>query len=925
MQLFETLKRQQYRPDQSMKALKTPEVFFQLSFNEEGAYLSVIDHKSHEIDPDYRAYHGVTRDILKMIQHIREKNSFLISWENAEDTIYLASNEFLIWHLKHCPQLVDGDFKTIVFSEQPASIDIHIEPQDDHFLQCDMTLVSQGKQLGSPQLISESYAFINRACYQIEPLGENFKSLPQFRSTIETQSLEKYLSLLYSFFSNVNVHYNNYQTIQSEPRNTIASLIFEKIDEDNSLYVRLSKTVAGLEADFLDDYDINTIVTVNEMEETLHLSELIDSNTALNKIIEKRLTEHKKKLKTQEDNDYYHEDNLLIIEEALAKEFVHSDLPDLMQNYAVFGAEKLKSYKIKIVKPKLHLSLGHGIEFLEGDANLEIEGDRFDLFDVIQQYRKNAYITLSDGTNALVSQSYIKKLERLFKKKKNKTQISFFDLPLLDELIDDKIMQQSFSHSKEIFSGFNLLNKSRMKLPKVNAKLRPYQKQGFKWLNYLHTHKLGGCLADDMGLGKTLQAITLLSSIYPNQKLPSLIIMPKSLLYNWQNEIKKFNPNLTHYVYYANQRDLEVARQHHLIFTTYGMIRSDIEKFRQADFYYVILDESQNIKNMNTQASKAVMLINSQHRLALSGTPIENNLGELYSLFRFLNPAMFGSADEFNRYYASPIQQEADKNVIVELKRKIYPFILRRLKKDVLKELPDKIEQIIYVDMNPPQQKLYEQRRQYYYQAIKSQVAKDGIKQSQFFILQAMTELRQIASIPEVLTEGKITSPKREVMAEYLIDAIANKHKALVFANYLGAIEYVGQDLQQQEIKHLVMTGATSHRQQLVDQFQNDIHTKVFLMTLKTGGLGLNLTAADNIFIFDPWWNKAAENQAIDRAHRMGQDKTVFSYKLITKATIEEKILKLQEMKSELFSSIISSDSASIKSLNEQDIEFMLG
>jgi SNF2 family DNA or RNA helicase len=426
-------------------------------------------------------------------------------------------------------------------------------------------------------------------------------------------------------------------------------------------------------------------------------------------------------------------------------------------------------------------------------------------------------------------------------------------------------------------------------------------------------------------LGKTLQAITLLSEIYPKEKKPSLIVMPKSLLFNWENEIAKFNPKLSFYTYYGNQRNLDEAMKHHLVFTTYAMLRNDIEAFKEEEFYYVMLDESQNVKNLNAQTTKAVMLMQSKHRLALSGTPIENNLGELYALFRFLNPAMFGSAEEFNIHYALPIQKNNDKEAIAGLRKKIYPFILRRLKKDVLKELPDKIEQTLFVEMTDEQKLFYEQRRQYYYQTIRNQIAENGVQKSQFFILQALSELRQIASVPESKTDGQIISPKRELLVEQVLDAAANGHKVLIFANFIAAIETISEELHNAGIEYVAMTGATRDRQSLVSRFQSDPQCKVFLMTLKTGGVGLNLTAADMVFIFDPWWNKAAENQAIDRSHRIGQSKSVMSYKLITKGTIEEKILLLQEKKKELFDNIISSDSASIKALDENDVEFILG
>ncbi len=428
-----------------------------------------------------------------------------------------------------------------------------------------------------------------------------------------------------------------------------------------------------------------------------------------------------------------------------------------------------------------------------------------------------------------------------------------------------------------------------------------------------------------MGLGKTLQAITLLATIYPKEKKPTLIVMPRGLLFNWKQEVAKFAPQLSTFTFYGHQRDWKEAQKYHLILTTYGVMRSGIEQLKEVDFHYIILDESQNIKNIQAQTTKAAMLLQAKHRLALSGTPIENNLSELYSLFRFLNPAMFGSLRQFNENYLQPIQKDNDQDAVRELRKKIYPFILRRLKKDVLKDLPQKVEQIMYVEMSAKQKKLYEERRQFYQMAIQQQIATQGLQQSRFFIFQALNELRQIASIPENLSEGKITSPKRELLEEQLADTIANGHKALIFVNYLNAIELISEQLDELGIDFVSMSGSTRNREVLVDRFQNEPNCKVFLMTLKTGGTGLNLTAADTVFIFDPWWNAAAENQAIDRAHRIGQRNTVMAYKFITQDTIEEKIILLQQKKKELFDSIISTDSAALKSLSEEDINYILG
>ena len=401
--------------------------------------------------------------------------------------------------------------------------------------------------------------------------------------------------------------------------------------------------------------------------------------------------------------------------------------------------------------------------------------------------------------------------------------------------------------------------------------------------------------------------------------------MPRSLLFNWQNELARFAPQLSAYTYYGNTRDIKEAMQHQLILTTYAIVRNDIKTFSAQEFHYVILDESQNIKNLTAQSTQAVFMLKAPHRLALSGTPIENNLGELYALFRFLNPTMFGTLDNFNHDYANPIQKNGDKEAMQCLQRKIFPFMLRRLKRNVLKDLPYRTDKTIYIEMNNAQANLYEQRRVYYKNQVEQSIAADGIQKSQFVIFQALNELRQIASIPEKLSNDKITSPKLDMLTETLLNTVANGHKAVVFFNFIAGLDMLGDTLEAKGIDYVCMTGSTRDRKMVVERFQNNEQCKVMLMTLKTGGVGLNLTAADTVFIFEPWWNKAAEEQAINRLHRFGQKAKVLCFSLITQDTIEEKIQQLQQQKSELFSALINSDSSSSKQLSEEDIKFILG
>jgi SNF2 family DNA or RNA helicase len=406
---------------------------------------------------------------------------------------------------------------------------------------------------------------------------------------------------------------------------------------------------------------------------------------------------------------------------------------------------------------------------------------------------------------------------------------------------------------------------------------------------------------------------------------PSLIVMPRSLLFNWQDELKKFAPQLTYAVYYGAQRDLKEAMKQQLVLTTYALVRNDIEELRKQKFHFVILDESQNIKNLASQATQAVLLLSGEHRLALSGTPIENNLTELYSLFRFLNPAMLGSADEFNREYAYPIQRDSNKEVTESLRRKIFPFMLRRLKKDVLKELPDRMEQTLYVEMEDDHRRLYEQRRRYYQELVGTSIDEQGLERSQMVMFQALSELRRISSVPESLTDGTVASPKIALLGESIDEAVAGGHKVVVFFNFIAGIELLGDRLTEAGIDYATMTGSTRDRRSVIERFQQDDECKVLLMTLKTGGVGLNLTVADTVYIAEPWWNKAAEEQAINRLHRIGQKKKVMSYALITRDTIEEKIRLLQQQKKDLADSLITGDQSMTKHLTEEDIKFILG
>ncbi len=892
-----------------------------LNFDENGAFVEVCDNKLKPIKGiDFRVYNGLDREILQLLDECERSDFFEISWEDELEQIYLHNYHRLLELLILSDKVFNDKNERIFYESNIIFVDLKILKKNNKFVVYPM--INQNSEF---KFITSSFVLINNTIKQIHNIGENFASLGNFDTVIEENKLEELLTILVTHFQNIDIKYENYSVeIKNEKKLIQPAVIFEKITVDNELVIKTSATVGKLSPEFFNDFNITKIVLINELEGKISIYECDFSDVfEIYGMIFKNLTSLKRTLK---DVNFSEEDGLFVVEQKLANEFIVNNLHTIIEKCELFGNEKLKAYKYDTSKPTLNIRFKDKIDFLGGDdVSVTIGEEKFNLFEMINLYKKHSYIPLNNGEKSIIDKSYISKLERIFKKDGKKIKVSFFDLPEIEELIAQK-EQKVFTNSRKFYEGFNSIFKSKTRLPKLNnVTLRDYQKYGVRWLKYLYDNNFGGCLADDMGLGKTVQAISLLSFIYPKTQAPSLIVMPKSLLTNWQNEIKKFNPNLSFYLYYALQRDIKEFNNHNIILTTYALVRNDIEKLRHFEFDTIILDESQNIKNIDSKISKAVMLLEGKHKFTLSGTPIENSLSELYSLFRFINNGMFSTINSFKKDFAMPIQGEANEDIAKILKAKISPFLLRRLKKDVLKDLPEKQEQIIYVDMEEGHKKFYEQKRDYYKQILDSQIAVNGINKSKFVIFQAFNDLRQIASAPELKSENHIVSSKVESLFEMLGDIVANGHKVLIFANFLGSLDIIASKAEIFGYEYLMMTGSTRNRQELVEKFQSDKKYSLFLMTLKVGGVGLNLTEADYVFIFDPWWNKAAENQAVDRAHRIGQKNRVFSYKMITKGTIEEKILELQSQKQDLTDMVISGDESGLKRLTTADLNYILG
>lgn len=518
----------------------------------------------------------------------------------------------------------------------------------------------------------------------------------------------------------------------------------------------------------------------------------------------------------------------------------------------------------------------------------------------------------------------------VYRNSDNKFIVKTYRAGLLNELKNlgvDLILSQKFDEFWQQMSTFSTAEDAS--LPKsIKGDLREYQLKGFSWLWFMYKYGLNGILADDMGLGKTLQALALLQKAKEKDgAMPTLVICPTSVVFNWELEIQKFTPNLTCLKFSGMERKefFKEIPKYDIVITSYALIRRDIEKLKKINFRYVILDESQNIKNALSQTAQAVKRLTSTHRLALSGTPIENKLEELWSVFDFLMPGFMFSISEFNYRYVNPIMEREDKTVEKRLKLQIYPFILRRMKRDVAKDLPDKVENIAYCELTPEQKDFYLEVLDSTKEELFKSIEQNGLEKSRMSIFSALLRLRQICCHPRLYDKNNIKgikqSGKFEHLKEMLEEIIDEGHRVLLFSQFVDMLDIVRDWLESEAIPYEYLTGKTKDRQGAVERFNKSDSIPIFLVSLKAGGTGLNLTGADYVIHYDPWWNPAVEDQATDRAYRIGQTKKVFVYRLITKNTVEEKIQRLKQVKRNLVDSVISVDRNIVKSLTMDDVK----
>ncbi|MBI2668606.1 DEAD/DEAH box helicase [Candidatus Woesearchaeota archaeon] len=650
-------------------------------------------------------------------------------------------------------------------------------------------------------------------------------------------------------------------------------------------------------------------------------------------------------------------------------EWLADKTPELIvQGFEIFGQQELVNAQIIAKEPELRLEISSGIDWFDLHLDVEVEGEKIPLSLLLNALKnQERFIKLSDERRAVIPEKWLTKLSGVIgflesDLKQETIKASPAQINIIESLLDIATkakLDQKTQQFREKFSRFTEIRDTP--LPQtLQGELRPYQKVGYDWLYFLQEFSFGGCLADEMGLGKTVQVLSMLlkekelkekelkekerekkgrgkkekGKTTPLASLtpwtPSLVVVPTSLVFNWQQEVQKFAPSLSIYVHHGLERHDTLHRitrlNTDLVLTTYGTLKRDINFLKKMKFFYIILDESQNIKNPLTHIARAVYSLQSKYRLVLTGTPIENNSTDLWSQFAFLNPGLLGNMDYFQKAFAKKIDQNKDKEKAAALKSLINPFILLRKKETVAADLPDKQITTLYCDMSKDQREVYEFWKQKFRQDILASIQEKGFANSRMKILQGLTILREICNHPRLIDESYAgESGKFSLLMERIKEVVQEGHKVLVFSSFVKMLKVFKAYFDNNGIKYCYLDGSTTKRQHVVEEFQNKAEKQAFLISLKAGGLGLNLTAADYVFVVDPWWNPAAEMQAIDRAHRIGQKNKVFVYKAITKESVEEKILELQESKLDLVKNIITVEEGIFKKLTREDIEKMFG
>ena len=770
--------------------------------------------------------------------------------------------------------------------------------------------------------------------YREGELAAREEGLPRFMAKVVRPLAERYLVDTDAVI--------RLETIDASPQGQV---YVSELNE-NFLLIKPKWLYGGLEVEESEEEETRV-----EQEERVFL-------IARKKGEERALTEALKGLHSKfegQANGYFY----LNFKEALEKNWFLRFYQLMQQmDVPVLGMNKLRKFKYNTHVPRIEITAGRNIDWFD----LTIKVSYGDLVVPLTELRKailgrQDYILLSDGSLGLLPREWLDRYSlmlRIGQASGGGIRLPALHWTILGEVGEvavDEVLRLELEEKKRRWAAYD--GEKGWPLPlAVKAQLRDYQLAGFRWLCLLDEMGWGGCLADDMGLGKTLQTLCFLQHVvehYPGET--HLVVCPTSLLYNWETELKKFVPGLDYQLHYGAGRELteEGFRKAHVIITSYGMVRNDIQHFAQYQFGYVILDESQAIKNPASQVRKAIQQLRSRNRVALSGTPVQNNTFDLYAQMDFLNPGMLGGPELFRSEFATPIDRNGDKEAAARLRKLVYPFILRRTKEQVAKDLPDRTEMVLWCEMGEEQRRIYDSFKEHYREQLLDRIAEEGLGKSSIYILEGLTKLRQICDSPAMLRQpdyGQSYGPPGQrgatgpaegahegypnvsVKLDELVRELEENtgdHKVLVFSQFTSMLGLIGEALEAKGVDYLYLDGgvAASARKEAVEQFQTTEDMRVFLISLKAGGVGLTLTAADYVYLVDPWWNPAAEQQAIDRSHRIGQVRKVFAYRMICKDTVEEKILQLQEKKRSLAADLVADEAGFAKQLTQEDVAYL--
>ncbi|WP_132053377.1 DEAD/DEAH box helicase [Pseudocnuella soli] len=603
---------------------------------------------------------------------------------------------------------------------------------------------------------------------------------------------------------------------------------------------------------------------------------------------------------------------------------------------SIYGFNQIKGNKLNAHRASISVQVQSGLNWFNTKLKVQYGKQNASLKQLQQAVRNGSrYVQLDDGTLGILPEAWIERMQQFFAAAEIMGEDLITPKPQFDALaqwykeeeLDDEVKSAIQNYRQKLY---DLKAMEPVQSPKgLRAQLRAYQLQGLSWLAFLNEHGFGGVLADDMGLGKTLQVIALMLMVKEQGISEThLVVVPTSLLFNWQAEIARFAPSLNVYLLHGADRNKDVAAwdQYDIVLTSYGTLLADVGYLRRYTFGYVFLDESQQIKNTGSQRYHAARLLRSRNKLAITGTPIENNTLDLYAQISFVLPGLLGNQKYFRDVYSTPIDKFEDSRRAAELQRKVAPFILRRTKETVAQELPDKTEQVLYCPMGDAQRAVYDAYEGELRDYLEGKM-EDEILRNAMHVLRGLTQLRQICNDPRLLNAGDKQaggSSKITALMEQF-ESKAPQHKILVFSQFVSMLDLIREELDKSGIGYAYLTGATRNREEVVNRFQNDAQVRVFLLSLKAGGTGLNLTAASYVYLVDPWWNPAVEAQAIDRAYRIGQHKNVQAIRLICPGTVEEKMMLLQQSKKERFAGLVPGGKELFNTMTKDDWKVVLG